>query len=74
MELLKHFKHIKPFKEEMIQRINLPKPDGPLACLMQQKLPIVLYMKCLMMALLMKIAHSLTVGGTYQTYIYSCIV
>ena len=33
MELLKYFKHIKSFKEEKIQSV-LPKPDGPLACLM----------------------------------------
>ena len=31
MTLLKYFKHIKPTKER-IQNI-LPKPDGPLACL-----------------------------------------
>ena len=30
MALLKYFKHIKPPKEESV----LPKPDGPLACLM----------------------------------------
>jgi len=33
MALVKYFKHIKPSKEERIQSA-LPKPDGPLACLM----------------------------------------
>ena len=33
MALLKYFKRIEPTKEERIQGV-LPKPDGPLPCLM----------------------------------------
>ena len=34
MALLKYFKHIKPFKEEIKNSNVLPKPDCPLAPLM----------------------------------------
>ena len=62
LEFLKHFKCIKPSKEERIQSV-LPKLDGSLACLMPSSAIeaanscslIALYVKFLPMALSIKI-------------------